>query len=373
MKIAYVYPEYLPSRKARGVQVVSTCHALAQHAEKLYLFITAPSASSEEIFRYYGLSCPHNLVVVTLRRRWGLFVISSLFQWSLKRCLRKFGCQVLISRHLQTFLGLPSGICTIFESHALLSEKPGVSEKIAAMEAEVFQRVDAVAYLNPYLRQRAGEIYSPNCLQEVIPSGTSISPLDKTMGRPTRDFLYIGSTRYPWKGIGVLLKALEFLPEATLHLVGPLEGSWSGKNPLIQRFTGQGRLKIYGYLPPERVRLILREFEIAVLPNTSEDVNSRLYTSPLKLLEYMAAQIAVVASDLPSVRQLVTETEVLFVKPDDPEALASGIKTLLNEPERRSLLARNAWERAKMFSWDQRALKFENLAHKALDQRRNQG
>jgi glycosyltransferase involved in cell wall biosynthesis len=374
MRIAYVYPESLPSQKARAVQVVCTCHALALRVERLHLFTALPPKRSggrenpgEEIFRHYGLTCPENLVVTPLRRKWGPFTSTALFEVRLRRCLREFGCEVAISRHLQSCLGMPSGMPVVFEAHQFLREKPGVSRKIARMEERAFRSADAVAYLSAHLRDRARAAFSLDCPDAVIPSGTTVYDIDKETGRPTRDFLYVGSTRYAWKGIDVLLQALEFLPEAVLHLVGPLEGSWSEGHPEIRKRVGQGRLKIYGYLPPERIRGMLREFEIAVLPNTSEDANSRLYTSPLKLLEYMAAQIAVVASDLPSVRELVSEEEVLFAKPDDPEALATGVRTLLGDPELRSRLARNARERAKSYSWENRARKFEELARRARE------
>src|SRR5437773_2420921 len=59
------------------------------------------------------------------------------------------------------------------------------------------------------------------------------------------------------------------------------------------------------------------------------------------LLEAMARERAVVASDLPSVRELARDSgAITLVPPDDPDALAAALETLLADPDRRRALAR---------------------------------
>jgi glycosyltransferase involved in cell wall biosynthesis len=77
----------------------------------------------------------------------------------------------------------------------------------------------------------------------------------------------------------------------------------------------------------------------------------------------MAGGIAVVASDLPSIREIVTPNEALLVVPGCPRALADGIRHLLIDASLRRRLVENALSRVRDFSWERRAEKIVNLMH----------
>jgi hypothetical protein len=73
--------------------------------------------------------------------------------------------------------------------------------------------------------------------------------------------------------------------------------------------------------------------DVLLLPNTGQNAMSARYTSPLKLFTYMASGIPIVASDIPSVREIVDDASALLVAPDDAEALAEGIIYTLQHAE----------------------------------------
>jgi glycosyltransferase involved in cell wall biosynthesis len=68
----------------------------------------------------------------------------------------------------------------------------------------------------------------------------------------------------------------------------------------------------------------------------------------------MAAGKPVIASDLPSIRELA-EGVAYFVPPDDAQALADGIRSLLQDDGKCSRLAASARERARRYDWKVRA------------------
>jgi glycosyltransferase involved in cell wall biosynthesis len=104
-----------------------------------------------------------------------------------------------------------------------------------------------------------------------------------------------------------------------------------------------------------RIPLYLRAADVLVVPNTAKEDISRLYTSPMKLFEYMASGTPIVASDLPSIREIVDDSIVSFFAPDDPASLAETIgRVLYNYPEAEAK-ARLARERVKPYSWKRRA------------------
>jgi glycosyltransferase involved in cell wall biosynthesis len=70
----------------------------------------------------------------------------------------------------------------------------------------------------------------------------------------------------------------------------------------------------------------------------------------------MAAGVPIVASDLPSLRDILTPgEEASFVAPDDPEALARGIADLLANPHARMQMGKRLRIRAPRHSWQRRA------------------
>jgi len=93
---------------------------------------------------------------------------------------------------------------------------------------------------------------------------------------------------------------------------------------------------------------------------------ARHFTSPLKLFEAMAAGRPIVASDLPSVREVLEDgVHALLVPADDPHALAAAIRKLDSDEDLRKRLARAAGDKVRQYSWDERARKILRLLEEA--------
>ena len=88
----------------------------------------------------------------------------------------------------------------------------------------------------------------------------------------------------------------------------------------------------------------------SVLPNSGKSDISAKYTSPLKLFSYMAAGKPIVASDLPSCARGASEKNAFLVAPDDPEALAEGIRYALAHPEEAAKRAAQALGDVKRYA-----------------------
>jgi glycosyltransferase involved in cell wall biosynthesis len=119
----------------------------------------------------------------------------------------------------------------------------------------------------------------------------------------------------------------------------------------------QDRVLFHGQVSPREVRVHLQEAAVAVLPLT-QDLISASFTSPLKLFEYMAAGVPIVASDLPSTREILTpEVNAVLVPPNNPQALAAGIQRVLEDRDLANRIAQKALEDVMQFSWKKRAEK----------------
>ena len=106
-------------------------------------------------------------------------------------------------------------------------------------------------------------------------------------------------------------------------------------------------------VPHADVAAWLAHAELSVAPLTGCPRNLEQGCSPLKVWESMAAGTPVVASDLPVVRELVTDGEHgRLVPPDRPAELARAVRILLEYPDAARTMGHRAQKRiAEGFTW----------------------
>ncbi len=359
MRIIYPYPEELPSKNARSIQALNTVCALAKHVP-VYFF---PSDFNDNVFRYYGLKKPENLNVKRIKRKWGPFVWTGKYVEKLREEVERPGGKrasvFVYTRHIKlAYLLLkskPKNARVIYEVHEIFSQK---NPRIADVERYVFKYADGLAFISSGLRESVMEVIDREVSSCVIPSGVSVrqKALRKDTSSTCNEVFYVGSTRYEWKGIKVLLEAVSKLDGVRLNIVGGVNTKVK-QLPAFESLKKRQRIKEWGYIPPANVPDVLERAVIGVLPTSDDKLISKKFTSPLKLLEYMGAGMAIVASDLPSTREIVNKEEALLVTPGNPDSFAEGIKRLIEDPELRNTLARNALGKAEQFSWEKRAAK----------------
>ena len=98
-----------------------------------------------------------------------------------------------------------------------------------------------------------------------------------------------------------------------------------------------------------------------LLPNPASAI-SREFNSPLKLFEYMASGRPIVASDLPSFREVLTDgRNAVLVEPGNPQALTAGIRRIKEDAALGERLARQALEDVRDYTWARRAERLDAL------------
>jgi glycosyltransferase involved in cell wall biosynthesis len=113
---------------------------------------------------------------------------------------------------------------------------------------------------------------------------------------------------------------------------------------------------------PERVPGFLAKMNVAAAPYPDLD---QFYFSPLKLLEYMAAGVPVVASNVGQISELIDDgVDGLLCKPGDANALTLALLDILHAPARAERLARAAREKVEgYYSWDSVVARMLELAN----------
>ncbi len=115
-----------------------------------------------------------------------------------------------------------------------------------------------------------------------------------------------------------------------------------------------GHYLLVPHVPQRELPLYLKAADALIMnyPNTEHYAR---YMSPLKLFEYMASGRPIVTSDLPSLREILSEKEAVFFKPDDLADLALKTKELLANPILAEQLASNALQKVQNYTWKKRA------------------
>jgi len=178
-------------------------------------------------------------------------------------------------------------------------------------------------------------------------------PIDKKL------ILYTGHL-YDWKGVDTLAESAQSLPNnAVVVFVG---GTESDMRDFKDRYGGKENILILGHRPNSSIPLYLRSADVLVLPNNKIG-ESEQFTSPMKLFEYLAAGKPIIASNLPSVREVLDEQNAFFFSAGDSDSLAAMIMDVLDAPNESSKRAARARRDAEKYTWDREVLvqKFKEL------------
>ena len=196
----------------------------------------------------------------------------------------------------------------------------------------------------------------PNGFDPILFAKDEESPLAPRPSPLIPTLLYIG-TLADWQGLDTLIQAIPLIvteQSVQLRIVG------RGRKRQMKTLRKQARkLGMEGYVRVEtavkhkQIPAIIHSADICIAPLSYNDRNVTQGCCPLKIIEYMACGKAIVAANLPVVRELVCEgVEALLFEPGNPEDLARQVVKLLNEPELAAENGRNAASRAHhQFTW----------------------
>lgn len=353
MKIVYVANIRLPTEKAHGAQVMKTCEAFAQLGHDVELIVPdRASVIVEDPFEYYGLTARFPVRRLPVRDtvgrygRLGFYIESISFIYAVRRYLHRASSDLLYGRdeHILAFLGGPY----VWESHTgawnvaarsvahrarrIVAISQGlkdfyVAKGVAAEKIVVaHDGVDVELFLHPVSRGEARARLG-------LPASATIA-------------MYIGRLD-GWKGVDTLLEASKLLNnEVIVVIVG---GEPAQVEKLSLTYPG---VTFLGARPYRELSDTMAAADVLVLPNTGKSEISAKFTSPLKLFAYMASGIPIVASDLPSIREVLDEDAVVFFPPDDATGLAQGVRHALQSDRGR---AERALALVEAYTWRSRA------------------
>jgi glycosyltransferase involved in cell wall biosynthesis len=205
-------------------------------------------------------------------------------------------------------------------------------------------------------------LLEPNAVDiKAFDTGTSVEKARRqlNLSLDKKIIVYTGHL-YDWKGVHVLAEAAKLLPAQFLVIF--IGGTKPDIEAFKEKYGSVQTISIAGFKPHKEISLWQKAADILVLPNSAKENISTYYTSPMKLYEYMASRKPIIASDIPSIREIVDEKAAVLVTPDNPEVLAQAIKNNVENMD--SALIQNAYSNVLEHTWDKRAeriIRFMNI------------
>jgi len=395
MKLLYLASIDFPLVKARAIQIVNTCDALARAGCQVTLVVgRRDDGPIERHLARYGLTAHPHLRIVRVpafrlpgwaptllqplyTRLWNwtyLAAVLALLPWLLRS-----GPTLLVRDYRLAWLLLKLGRLhnrpLVFEVHGLPSAElldqrlptaPVEREAVRRrkLEQSVFDGAWRLQTITECLRARLIQDYRvepervttvPDAARSAVAGGTEGSRRAAETGT-VPSLIYIGQL-YPWKGVDLLVRALPAIERADLTIVGGLEDD--PEHIRLERLARDSgvfdRVRFLGSRLYAEVPALLAAASIALLP-LAEGIVARCFTSPLKLFDYLAAGIPIVAVDFPTIREVLRDGEnALLVPPERPDLFAAAVRRLLDDPALAARLAQQARRDAEDHTWERRA------------------
>ncbi|MDP2684198.1 MAG: glycosyltransferase [bacterium] len=361
--LLYIANIRLPTEKAHGLQIMKTCEALVSNGVKVELVIPKRlNYLKDNPFEFYNISkdfsikklpCLDLINFPVLKKLW-FWLETFTFYISIKKYLKNNKFDQYYTRDLPIALWLSKKVDIFYEIHTL----PNIPK---AKHKKTWNQVKGIFVISHGIKKDLMKYGVNENKISIIPDAVDIAEfqINRTkeesrkilnLHHDTKIVLYTGHL-YDWKGADLLAKTAKYLTEAEIYLVG-------GTKEDVRKFQSKYKLKnlhIVGWQKHSLMPDWLNSADILVLPNSAKQKISSHYTSPMKLFEYMASNRPILASDLPSLREVIDEKSALFFHPDSVVALVDGIKTLLSDNNLQRILAQNAYSKVGEFSWDNRA------------------
>lgn len=196
----------------------------------------------------------------------------------------------------------------------------------------------------------------------VVPNGgvPAPGPLPARAEGPFRA-VWTGFARWPWQAVDTLLEASTLLrrhlPDAEITL-------YTEGDPA--RFAPYPAIRHHAPLPHRALTQALQSFDAALcLYRPQRGSPAGFYNSPLKLFDYMAAGLPVVASRLGQICEVVEDGVSGLLVADDPAEVADALVTLARDPARARAMGEAARARiAAGYTWDHVGDRIEEVFRK---------
>lgn len=361
MRIAYIQNARIPTEKAHGYQIMKTCEALVEAGQQVQLFVAdRRNPIEQDPFAYYGMQKTFDVFRLPVWDWMDVFKPLNHVAYAVERAtfvravmrsrLALLASDIWYTRDLmvaEALVEMTDGRPVYVELHDvddrlddLIPRVKGwitISEGLKNVLVEKGVAVDKITV--------AHDGFDPSAFAELPQKHEA----RKKFGLDPNEFILVYTGHlYPWKGMDSIAPAFSSIPEG-VRLV--IVGGHKEDLERMKAITGPApRVSFIGQRPRAEMAMWLAAADAALLPTSGKFEIGKTYTSPLKLFEYLAAGLPILASDVPSSYEILDESVATFLKADD----ADDFLKKLEELRQRVWSEDKAREKVQPYRWSER-------------------
>lgn len=350
MRILYLSSPAIPSPRASSLQVFSMCLALAREGHSVKLAAPVGLAGVDP-FQYYASPSEFEWIpLIPARGQLGYLAFS--MQAAAHACGSPRGTLLYSRDPLSLFLAGLSGHKMLLEAH--IPPKHFVDDVLfrwLLSRPRLLAFITNTRTLLEHFKNRFPDLYNRERWMPVYNGGPDFRQVEPRAGWPGREghlqVGYVGSGSRG-KGLKLITQLAEAMSQMDFHILGEhLAG------------TSLSNLHFHGHIERGELDSFWPRFDVVLAPyqrnveSHATNVDLAPWTSSLKVVEYMSAGKAILCSDLPSLREVLThERNALLLSPDQPALWVEALLQLSRDPylirrlgdqARNDFLSRHTW------------------------------
>ncbi len=367
MRIIYLANSRIPTEKAHGLEIFKLCEALHKCDDVTMILPRRFNKIKDNPFQYYGIKNNFRIVSLPVVDTIVFSTLGRLGFWieAITFFVSVFWYILFKTKYDDIFISHDNAplLAASFIRKNIFYDVHDFPVRGLFFYRILMNRSCGIIATNKWKKDKLVEKFGLNQNKILVyPNGVEITDFDIALSRSEarkklnisknkKVVVYTGSFIY-WKGVETLIHSAELIKDTMFYFVG------GNKDDLLRlgiSYNNKDHIVIIENRPHKEVPLWLRSADVLVLPNTAKEDISKFYTSPMKLFEYMASGTPIVASDLPSIRNIVDERFVSFFTPDNPNSMAQVINSVFKDYKSVLIKSKAASQEVKKYTWDKRA------------------
>jgi len=367
MRILYISKSIIPSRTANSIHVMKMCQALADNGHEVILL--APNLKTQyenevnDVYEFYGVR-----KVFFIKKLWHpnlkigaiIYTLGIFFYLLMNKRFNLIYGRFLHGCYIAALLMNE----VIFEIHTPIYENKNHKLKVfkKLIKNKYFKKLVVISYAlrNMYLENgylnKSKILVAHDGADEVIDFKTRIDLLGD---KKSLKIGYVGHL-YKGRGIELVIECAKQINDMTFHVVGGLKEDidyWINYTKELK----VSNIYFYGFVSPKKITVYKNSFDIVLAPYANKvsvfgnKGDSSKFMSPLKIFEYMSSKKAIIASDLPVLKEILNNENSILVEPENIRDWINAINKLRKQ-EDREYIAKNALKDFKNYTWKNRAL-----------------
>ena len=242
-------------------------------------------------------------------------------------------------------------------------------DQAEAVARRVFEAATEIIAVSRAVKDYLGQYVADKSKIHVIPNGVNAQRFSTNLSLGNVPLSskftvgFVGSLK-PWHGLPILIDGFARFHRNYPHTRLLIVGDGPERDRLLQEIEArnlQSAVYLTGAVSPETVPQWLAQMDVAVAPYPDSE---NFYFSPLKVYEYMAAGLPVIASRLGQLIEIIDDgVNGLLSPPGDIVALATALEKLWRSPSLRRRLGDSAREKIlHHHTWDRVVERILSLA-----------